>query len=157
MDELGLGEQRAFIMFNWDGANTKPVKIERDLNVKVLDMDTNKESIINKFINPIAKLVEESGKYKYTVEFKTMKLNDKSGDITSFNIYNGQDSDTISPVKIDNDDYIVSYTFTLDEKPDKVKASIKADNVIDTYKDVYLVFTETNEVKKDNKQDKKKN
>lgn len=156
MDELGLGEQRAFIMFNWDGANTKPVKIERDLNVKVLDMDTNKESIINKFINPIAKLVEESGKYKYTVEFKTIKLNDKSGDITSFNIYNGQDSDTISPVKIDNDDYIVSYTFTLDEKPDKVKASIKADNVIDTYKDVYLVFTETNEVKKDNKQDKKK-
>ena len=156
MDELGLGEQRAFIMFNWDGANTKPVKIERDLNVKVLDMDTNKESIINKFINPIAKLVEESGKYKYTVEFKTIKLNDKSGDITSFNIYNGQDSDTISPTKIDNDDYIVSYTFTFDEKPDKVKASIKADNVIDTYKDVYLVFTETNEVKKDNKQDKKK-
>ena len=156
MDELGMGEKDAEIVFDWNGTNPAPAesaKIETKLKAQaVLVNDETKPSILNAALNPDVKMIQEGGKYQYVVEFKKVTQANKSENIDSLGLrVSDQETQTIKAATINDSQYTRSFTFVFDKKQDKIRVSFKFDNITTDEKEAYIIFKE---VKKDKDQDK---
>ena len=156
MDELGMGEKDAEIVFDWNGTNPAPAesaKIETKLKAQaVLVNDETKPSILNAALNPEVKMIQEGGKYQYIVEFKKVTQANKSENIDSLGLrVSDQETQTIKAATINDSQYTRSFTFVFDKKQDKIRVSFKFDNITTDEKEAYIIFKE---VKKDKDQDK---
>lgn len=97
-----------------------------ELSVKINQQGKDELSVANSAINPIAKLVKENGKFKYTIQLKPMRMGPIEGRVTEFNVFKNGVKTTIEPVEVGGQ-YPKAYTFELDQKVDKVQVSFKVD------------------------------
>lgn len=97
-----------------------------ELSVKINQQGKDELSVANSAINPVAKLVKENGKFKYTIQLKPMRMGPIEGRVTEFNVFKNGVKTTIEPVEVGGQ-YPKAYTFELDQKVDKVQVSFKVD------------------------------
>lgn len=112
-----------------------------EISVKINQRGTDTVSVANSAINPVAKLVKENGKFKYTVQLKPISMGRIEGRVIEFNIFKNGVKTTVEPVDVGGQ-YPKAYTFELDQKVDKVEVSFKVDAMQGQEVKADLVFTD---------------
>lgn len=134
----GLEYQIDFIASN--DSELQPGEV-KDLNVKLVQVGTDRPSVANGALNPNAKLVKEGSKFKYTLELKPLKMGLLEGNVTELSVFINGVKIKIEPETISGE-YTKSYSFYLDEPVERVKVAFKVDAMPNAEPEAELVFSD---------------
>ena len=118
----GLWQREVEYSVSFTGQGTDD-KFEQ-VNVKMNMENSDKPSMANPTLKPVANLEKVGNKFKYTLFFKPMEVMGTKGEVEKFFIKKGGKLEEV-PVKLESGEYNKSFTFELDEKVQKLPVAFE--------------------------------
>lgn len=119
--------------------NTIKLEDEKEISVRAVRIGTNDDSVMNKALNPIAKLVEKDGKFIYSVDLKPITMGQITAGVDKLNVFIDGEK-IVASVKDSEGEYNKTYTFESNKKLDRVKVSMKVSAMGSYEPEAELIF-----------------